>query len=81
MTIQIVPVPCFPKQATQLKVDDVLVNLGVGANTQWALLDDMGAIVSGPGRNSLTDEQYNAWTGDDMFVVTCVAKNLGVTPA
>ena len=81
MTIPIIPVPCFPATATQLRVDDGRVNLGVGANFQWALLDANNALVSGPGRNALSDQQYNSWTGDDLFVAKSVAANLGLTPA
>lgn len=76
MKINIVPINCYPATATQLRVDDCLVTLGVGLNAQWALLDSNDVIVAGPGRASLTDEQYAAWTGDDAFVVESIASNL-----
>ena len=81
MIINIKPVPCFPTTATQLRVDDGQINLGVGANFQWALLDANSNLVAGPGRSPLTDAQYAGWTGDDSYVAGCVATNLGLTPA
>jgi hypothetical protein len=80
MIIQIQPVPCFPKTATQLRIDDGIVDLGKGANFQWALLDADGAIVSGPSRVPLTAEQYEAWGADDGAIATACAANLGLTP-
>ena len=76
MNISIQPVPCYPAPAVSLKVDDGQVNLGVGANFQWALLDANGNIVAGPERMALTDAQYTAWTGDDAYVANCIAANL-----
>ena len=29
----------------------------------------------------LTDAQYAGWTGDDTYVASCAATNLGLTPA
>ena len=81
MLLSIQPVPAYPNPAVSLRVDDGHVNLGVGADFQWALLDASGALVAGPGRNTLTDAQYNAWTGADSEVLNAVALNLGLTPA
>lgn len=81
MIIPIQPVPAFPKQGTQLLVDDGHVALESGANFQWAILDAEGNIVAGPARNSLTDSQYAAWTSDDEFVARCVAENIGLRPS
>lgn len=80
MRIAIQPVPSFPHSATQLECVDTVVTLGVGLNTEYRLLDDSGQIVSARLRNSLTEEQYNAWTGEDEFVCKCVAENVGLTP-
>lgn len=79
MTINTIPIPCFNGPATQIRVDDGHVRLDVGANFQWALLNVSGQIVSGPGRSDLTSGQYASWTGDDAFVVECIAENIGVT--
>ena len=78
-TIQ--PVPAFNGPAVSLRVDDGHVSLGQGAHFQWALLNANDEIVAGPARSPLTDEQYNAWTGDDQYVVDSVAANLGVVLA
>jgi hypothetical protein len=80
MIIQIEPREAFPSPATQLRVDDGHVTLGQSANFQYALLDADGNLVSVPARNTLTTEQYEAWTGDDEFVAQCVAENIGLTP-
>jgi len=80
MTIEIKPVPAYPATATQLRVDDGHVQLGIGANFQWALLDVDGNIVAGPGRNDLTQNQYDTWI-DDESVAEDVAENLGLIPA
>lgn len=74
-------VPAFNGPAVTLRVDDGHVSLGQGAHFQWALLNANGDIVAGPARSALTDEQYNAWTGDDQHVVASVAVNLGVVLA
>lgn len=79
MTIPITPVPAYPAAATQIRVDDGHVTLGVGANFQYTLLDASGNAVSAPARNSLTPEQYAAWTGDDEFAAQCVAQNVGLS--
>jgi hypothetical protein len=80
MTIAIEPVPAFPSEATQLRVDDGHVIFNQSINCQYALLDADGNLVSVPKRNTLTTEQYEAWTGDDEFVAQCVAENIGLTP-
>ena len=80
MIISIVPVPAYPLEAVSLRVDDGAVTLGVGANFQALLLDASGNPASIPTRIPLTDEQYTAWTGDDLFVAECVAWNMGLTP-
>lgn len=82
MTIEIVQVGGFPKPGTQLRVDNTLVSLTNNtANCQWAILDEDGNITSGPGRSEITSAQMDGWTGDNVYIVNCVATNLGLTPA
>jgi hypothetical protein len=81
MKTNITPVACFNGPATQLVVDDGHVQLNVGANFQYVLLNASDVVVYGPARSALTPEQYDAWTGDDAHVVASVAANIGVTPA
>ena len=81
MKIPIAPVPSFPGTATQLEVVTMTVNLGVGANVVWHLLDASNAQVSQNVSSDLTSTQYNAWTGADAFVAECIATNNGLTPA
>lgn len=78
MIIAIKPVPAYPNEATQLRVNDGHVRLEHGANFSATLLDATGAAVSIPIRVSLTDEQYASWTGSDAFVAECVAANIGL---
>ena len=80
MITKIAPVPAYPKTGVQLRVDDGHITLGVGGNFQWAILDDEGNMVAGPGRNELTTNQYAKWTDDDEYVAACVAENLGLKP-
>jgi len=81
MIIPIVPVAAYPNPATQLRVDDGLVQFNVTINCQYALLDADGNLVSSPARASLTSGQYADWTSDDVYVANCIAQNLGLTPA
>ncbi len=81
MKINIAPVSAFPAQATQLDVSDGHVTLGQGAHFQAILLDANSLAVSVPFRVGLTEEQYNGWIGDDVYVANAVAVNLGLTPA
>ena len=78
MIIDIKPVPAYPSEATQIRVDDGHVRLEHGANFQAMLLDAGGAVASNPTRVPLTDEQYANWTGDDTYVAQCVAHNMGL---
>jgi hypothetical protein len=80
MDIAIQEVAAFPAAARTLRVDDGRVELGNTANFQWTLLDYYGNVVSGPGRNTLSAEQYEAWGEDDTEVAHAVAANLGLTP-
>lgn len=80
MITPIIPVSAFPNQATHLCVSDGHVTLGEGANFQYVLLDISGNLVSQPARKSLTASQYNGWVGDDAYVCTGIANNLGLTP-
>lgn len=79
MKIAIEPVPCFNGPAVWLECIDTQVNLGVGLNTEFRLLNAAGEMVSARERASLTDEQYNAWVGDDAFVCECIAENKGLS--
>jgi hypothetical protein len=81
MIISIVPVPAYPTEASNLRVDSGVVILDEGANFQAILLDANQNPVSVPTRVALTPEQYAEWTGDDRFVAQCVAENMGLTPA
>lgn len=81
MTIAISPVPGYPKEGTQLRVDDGRVRLGITIDCQYTILSADGAEVSVPARNTLTEDQYGKWTGDDTFVCQCVAENVGLKPA
>ncbi len=80
MTIDIEPTDAFNGPATQLRVNDGHVHLGHGADFQYALLNAAGETVAPVARNALTPEQYAGWVGDDVYVVNCVAANLGLTP-
>ena len=80
MIIPIKPVSSFPAEATQLECVDTVVELGQGLSTEYRLLDKDGKIVSPRLRASLTDKQYDQWTGDDAFVCECIAENVGLTP-
>lgn len=80
MIIPIQPVQAFPASGVALRVDDGRVDLGNGANFEWALLDANNNIVGGPDRNALTEEQYAAWNTDDSDVAKAVATNLGLVP-
>lgn len=80
MVIPITPVRTYPGTAHSLRVSFGQVELGEGASFQWELLDANGAVVAGPDRVALTDEQYNAWGDDDTDVAYAVAANVGVEP-
>lgn len=81
MKIAIVPEQCFNGPGTQLECVDTVVDLGVGLNTEYRILNASGEIVSARKRASLTPAQYAAWTGSDTFVCECIAENVGLTPA
>lgn len=80
MIISITPVPAYPTEAVNLRVDSGAVTLGQGANFQAMLLDSSNNPVSVPTRVALTSDQYNAWIGEDVFAAQCVALNMGLTP-
>lgn len=79
MTTPIVPIAAYPSQATHLRIDDGRITLGQGAEFQYRLLDISGNLVFVPSRKSLTSLQYAGWVGDDAYVCTGIAANLGLT--
>ncbi len=80
MKLPIVPVGGFPKPGITLRVDNTLVSLTNNtANCQWAILDEDGAITTGPFRSDISSEQMDGWIGDNEYIVACVAQNVGLT--
>lgn len=80
MRINISPVPSYPGTATQLDCVSMSVQLGTTANVVWRLLDVNNNVASINTSTNLTEEQYNGWTGDDAYVLECIAENVGLTP-
>jgi len=80
MTINIEPVSCFNGPAVKLEGVNAQVELGVGLKVVVVLKNAANEPVSANLLASLTPEQYEAWTGDDAYVLQSVATNLGLYP-
>lgn len=80
MKIQIAPTPILDRTACYLSAVSVSVQLNQTATVAWELLDESSARLTLTGRTSLTAAQYAQWgSGDDVYVLKCVADNLGLT--
>ena len=56
------------------------VQLGITANVVWRLLDANNNVASINTSTNMTEEQYEGWTGNDSYVLECIAENVGLTP-